>query len=65
MDRTILTAPDGKYYTNGETYGKEIYLSEGLDGADFYLIEETEVQDFEDATIEDYETALSRMGVAL
>ena len=63
MERKILIAPDGKYYTNGETYGKEIHLALGLDGSDYYLIDESEIENFEDATVEDYEQALSTLGV--
>jgi hypothetical protein len=63
MEREILIAPEGKYYTNGETYGKEIHLAEGLDGSDWYLMEELEVQLFEDAAGEDYIYALGRFGV--
>ena len=63
MERKILIATEGKYYTNGETYGKEIHLALGLDGSDYYLIDESEIENFEDATVEDYEQALSTLGV--
>lgn len=63
MERKILIAPEGKYYTNGETYGKEIQFAVGLDGSEYYLIDESEVQNFENATTEDYEQSLSKLGV--
>lgn len=63
MERKVLIAPDGKYYTNGETYGKEIHLALGLDGEEYYLIDESEIENFEDATVEDYEQALYTLGV--
>lgn len=63
MDRKILIAPEGKYYTNGGEPGKEIHLEVGLDGSEYYLIDESEVQDFDEATEEDYLSALARLGV--
>lgn len=42
MDRIILTAEEGKIYTNGEIYGKEIFLAEGTSPDDFYQITEKE-----------------------
>ena len=66
MERITLTAPDGKYYTDGETYGKEIHLAVGLDGSDYCLIDESDLPDAEEyaeATEEDYLNALARLGV--
>lgn len=63
MEREILIAPEGKYYTDGTTYGKEIHLALGLDGSNYYLIDESEIEYFEDAEIEDYEHSLSMLGV--
>ena len=40
--RKILTANDGKVLTNGEIYGKVIYLAEGISEKDFYEITEEE-----------------------
>ena len=64
MERNILVAPDGQYYTDGETYGAEVYLAEGLDGSNYYLIDKSEVVNFEPATKEDYLYALERLGVS-
>lgn len=36
--RKILYADDGKILTNGEIYGKQIFLAEGVDASDFYEI---------------------------
>ena len=66
MERVILKAPEGQVYTDGNTYCKEIYLAEGLNGAEFYLIDESDVPDIDDgelATEEDYIEALGRFGV--
>ena len=50
-------------YTDGVTYGREIHLAEGRDGSQFYEIPESEMPTFEEATIEDYQDALSKLGV--
>ena len=63
MDRVILKATDGMIYTDGEIYGREIYLSEGEDGSQFYEIPESDISLFEEATPEDYQSALSQLGV--
>lgn len=66
MERVVLKAPDGKYYTDGVIYGKELYLAEGEDGTNFYLIDETELppeEAFSEATEEDYTNALAKLGV--
>ena len=49
--------------TNGEIYGKEIYLAEGVDKSTFYEIPKSEIPNFEEATPEDYMEAMARMGV--
>lgn len=42
MGRVILEASEGMILTNGETFGKKIYLEEGLNGKDFKEITEAE-----------------------
>lgn len=63
MGREILIAPEGKYYTNGTTYGKEIYLAVDLDGSNYFLIDEEEVRAWEQAQEEDYLNSLAELGV--
>ena len=41
-ERIVLYADNGKVLTNGEIYGKVIYLAEDVDKADFYEITEEE-----------------------
>jgi hypothetical protein len=40
MARIILEADEGKVYTDGEIYGKTIFLAEGADVSVFYQIAE-------------------------
>lgn len=66
--RKIITATEGHVLTNGEIYGTEIYLEEGVDGADFYEItldEYKAIANSEDATEADYRAALGEMGVQI
>lgn len=42
--RKILTANDGKVLTNGEIYGKVIYLAEDANERGFYEISEEEYE---------------------
>ena len=42
--RKILYADEGKILTNGEIYGKQIFLAEGVSEADFYEISEGEYE---------------------
>ena len=65
--RKVIKASDGHILTNGEVYGRTIYLAEGESGEDFYEITDAEyeaLQEAEEATIEDYQAALSRLGVS-
>ena len=40
----VLEASEGKVLTDGETYGKTIYLADGLDESSFYEITEAEYE---------------------
>lgn len=40
--RNVLYADEGKILTNGETYGKIIYLADGIDATTFYEITDEE-----------------------
>ena len=42
--RNILIANEGKVLTNGEIYGKVIYLAESVDERGFYEISEEEYE---------------------
>lgn len=42
--RKIIYADAGKILTNGEIYGKSIFLAEGVDASDFYEIGESEYE---------------------
>ena len=77
MERKILKASDGMILTNGEIYGSEIYLAEGMDASSFREITTEEYENImkteelpmemrpnpDDATIEDYQEALKKLGV--
>lgn len=43
--RTILYADNGKILTNGEVYGKQIFLAEGDSGLSYYEIDEKDYQE--------------------
>ena len=40
--RIVITADEGKILTNGEIYGKGIFLADGVSEDDFYEITEEE-----------------------
>lgn len=42
--RTVLYADDGHVLTNGEIYGKVLFLSDGTDAGAFYEITDEEYQ---------------------
>lgn len=71
MERQILIASDGMVLTNGETYGKEIYLAVGVSADAFYEITEAEYEELmqaeeeEDMAAEnaDMKSALKVLGV--
>ncbi len=44
MKRKILKASDGMILTNGEIYGKTIYLADGVDEKSFYEISQEEYE---------------------
>ena len=58
-----LTAEEGKVYTNGETYGKDICLPDNADLTRWKQIDEEDIQLDYPATEDDKEAALRRFGV--
>ena len=42
--RTVIYAEDGHVLTNGEIYGKQIFLADGVSESDFYEITDEEYQ---------------------
>ena len=42
ITRTVIYADEGKILTNGNIYGKQIFLAEGVSEAEFYEISEVE-----------------------
>ena len=66
--RKVIEATEGHILTNGEVFGRTIYLAEGENGDDFYEItdeEYNEIQESEEATAEDYQSALRQLGVSI
>lgn len=41
-ERIIIYADEGKILTNGEIYGKQIFLAENIDKQSFYEVSEEE-----------------------
>ena len=44
MERQILIAGNGMVLTNGETFGKEIYLADGVSADSYHEITEAEYE---------------------
>ena len=70
--RKVIEATEGHILTNGEIYGSTIYLAEGENGEDFYEITLEEYNslmesgiDPQEATAEDYQAALQKLGVKI
>lgn len=71
MARVKLIASDGMILTNGETYGREVFLGTGDSADNWWEITEEEfnsktAQEAEpgtEATVADYESALAQFGV--
>lgn len=63
MERRILKASSGMFLTDGTIYGTTIYLGKDVDESTFYEIPESEISNFEEAEVEDYLDAMSRLGV--
>lgn len=60
-----LTAEEGKVYTNGETYGKDIYLPDNADLTRWKQIDEADIPSDHPATEDDKDAALRRFGVEI
>jgi hypothetical protein len=64
--RKTINATEGHILTNGEVYGRTIYLAEGVDESAFFGIDESELEELQaEAEIEDYKEALARFGVTI
>lgn len=65
-DRKTLYADEGMVLTDGTSYGKIIYLAEGVDESVYYSITEAEYEAMvasEQAEEADYMASLGRFGV--
>ena len=62
-----LIADEGMTITNGEAFGKSVWLASGDDGSGWREVTDTEAdvlrRDLEEARAEDYEAALTELGV--
>ena len=47
--REVLKAKDGKIFTNGEIYGVQIHLADGMNKNDFY---EVPIEEYEKIIVE-------------
>ena len=62
--RKVIEASEGKHLTDGEVYGKTIYLAEGVDESSFYEVDESELEAIQtEAETEDYKKTLRKLGV--
>lgn len=52
MDRKVLTADEGMILTDGNTYGRIIYLADGMSADDFRQITEAEYEALQAAASE-------------
>lgn len=57
MKHQKVIATDGMILTNGEIYGKEIFIGEGISTYDFYQISEEEYQKIIENSSEEFEKA--------
>lgn len=46
--RTVLHAGENEVWTNGKIFGKTIYLAVGMNEKDFYIISQTEYEEYEE-----------------
>ena len=53
IKQIILTADEGMYLTNGETYGKTVVLPESANVNDWYEITEKEYAEIEKSEVAD------------
>ena len=66
--REVIEASEGMILTDGSVYGETIYLAEGVSKDSFYEITREEYEaivNSESATEEDYQKALTGLGVKL
>ena len=53
INTTVLIADEGKILTDGEVYGKTIYLAKNRSPEEFHEITEAEYEEIREAEIED------------
>lgn len=62
-----LIADDGMTLTNGDAFGKTVYLASGDDGSTWHEVTDEEAailkRDLEEAQEEDYQRSLAELGV--